>query len=186
MDTEGDDEAALLARLLLRCAGGERAALRQLYDLQAPRLKGFAVRVTGSAILAEDVVHDVFVRVWQEAGRFDPARGSARAWLTTLTRFRALDIMRRAGREVTGLELPEEEDDGPDAFTLLASRAEGRALRACMAGLPDAPRRMIVLAFVHGHTHATLSQTLHMPLGTVKSRVRLAMKRLRAILESEQ
>ncbi len=184
MDTEWDEGAAELASLLQRCAEGDRAALRRIYDLQAPRLKGLALRITGSAILAEDAVHDVFLRLWQEAGRFDPARGTPRAWLTTMVRYRAMDIVRRAGREITGLETPEEQDDSPDALARLSARAEGRALRACLTRLPEAPRRMILLAFIEGRTHAELSQTLSMPLGTVKSTLRRALAALRKCLDT--
>jgi RNA polymerase sigma-70 factor (ECF subfamily) len=184
VDQEWDDTAAELAALLPRCAAGDHAALRRIYDLQAPRLKGLALRITGSAMLAEDVLHDVFLRVWQQAGQYDPARGTPRAWLTSLTRYRALDIIRRAGREIATASPPDAADEAPDAVARLVASAEGRALRRCMAALEPPRRRMIRLAFIDGMTHADIAAALDMPLGTVKSTIRRALAALRRCLES--
>ncbi len=172
-----------LEPLLARCVAGDEAALRRIYDLQAPRLKGLALRVTRSPALAEDVLHDVFLHVWQEAARYDRSRGSARAWLTTLVRFRALEVIRRGARERTGDILPELQDDQPDAHAQLLATTEGRALHQCLAGLEPAPRRAITLAFVDGHTHEQVAATLGMPLGTVKSMIRRNLARLKRCLD---
>jgi RNA polymerase sigma-70 factor (ECF subfamily) len=172
-----------LAALLDRCAAGDAGALRRLYDSQAPRLKGLAFRITGSHALAEDVLHDVFLHVWQEAGRFDPARGSARAWLTTLTRFRALELLRRGSRERTADVLPDMQDDQPDAHARLIASSEGRALYACLSQLEAAPRQAITLAFVEGRTHGEVADLLDMPLGTVKSMIRRGLMRLKRCLD---
>jgi RNA polymerase sigma-70 factor (ECF subfamily) len=172
-----------LAPLLTRCAAGDQAALRRLYDAQAPRLKGLAFRMTNSHALAEDVLHDVFLHVWQEAHRFDPARGSARAWLTTLVRFRALEALRRGSRERTGDVLPELPDDQPDAHARLIATSEGRALHACLSQLEHAPRQAITLAFVEGRTHGEVADALRMPLGTVKSMIRRGLMRLKRCLD---
>lgn len=174
-----------LAGLAQRCAAGDRAALHLLYHAQAPRLTGLALRMTGSARLAEDVVHDVFLRFWQRAGAYDPARGSVRAWLTTMTRSRALDLLRRRGRELPAPDGADWVDGAPDALARLAARAEAQALRACLAALDDAPRRLILLAFLHGHTHAELTARLGLPLGTVKSTIRRGLAALRACLGPE-
>ena len=172
-----------LASLLARCAAGDEAALRRIYDLQAPRLKGLALRITRSPVVAEDVLHDVFLHIWQEARRYDAARGSARAWLTTLVRFRALEVMRRSQRERTVDVLPELPDDQPDAHAQLLASAEGRALHDCLAALDPAPRRAIALAFVDGQTHEQVAATLGMPLGTVKSMIRRGLMRLKRCLD---
>jgi len=184
VDTDWDDAADDLAPLIRACAAGNRAALRLLYDSQAPRLKALAWRITGSAALAEDVLHDVFLRVWQQARQFDPARGSGRAWLTTITRYRALDLLRRTAREVPADGLPEDIDDSPDAVARLIASAEGRALHRCLEGLEAPRRRMITAAFVDGRTHAELSAALNIPLGTVKSMIRRSLASLRKCLES--
>ena len=92
------------ATLLLRCGNGDRAAFRTLYDRWSGRLHGIALRITRQAPLAADATHDAFVQVWQQAHRFDPARGNAEAFLVSLVRYRALDIVRRRGREISGYE----------------------------------------------------------------------------------
>jgi RNA polymerase sigma-70 factor (ECF subfamily) len=171
-----------LASLVHRCAAGEEAALRQLYELQAPRLKGLAMRITGSAMLAEDVLHDIFIRVWQEAHRFDPQRGSAAAWLTTLTRFRAMDVRRGRGREVADATLPEPEDPSPDALTLSISQSQARRLHGCLAKLREPARGAITAAFIEGRTHVQIAAMLAMPVGTLKSLIRRSLRDLRACM----
>jgi RNA polymerase sigma-70 factor (ECF subfamily) len=169
--------------LLRRCAAGDKTAFRILYETEAPRLKAVALRITRSPITAEDVLHDVFVRVWHDAAGFDPARGPARAWLTTKMRFRAMEIMRRAGREMPGLDLPESQDDSPDALTSLVHTADGRALHACLAELEEAKRELIRRAFVEGMSHADLAAATGMPLGTIKSTIRRSLMLLRRCLD---
>ncbi len=183
MDTNWDDAAAELAALLPRCADGDRVALRRIYDLQAPRLKAIALRITGSPMMAEDVLHDVFLRVWQEAGRYDPTRGTPRAWLTALTRYRALDLRRRAGRELATPDHPDAIDDAPDAVARLLASADGRALQHCLTALEPNRRRMITLAFIDGRSHADIAATLDIPLGTVKSTIRRALTALKRCME---
>ena len=172
-----------LAGLLARCADGDQTALRRIYDEHAPRLKGLALRITGSDALAEDVLHDVFLHIWQEAGRFDPTRAPARGWLTTLVRFRALELLRRGSREQTGAVLPDMEDDQPDAYARLIASAEGAALHACLLQLDAAPRQAIKLAFVDGLTHGEVADRLSLPLGTVKSTIRRGLIRLKRCLD---
>jgi RNA polymerase sigma-70 factor (ECF subfamily) len=172
-----------LAPLLQRCAAGDPSALRHLYDLQAPRLKGLALRITRNDALAEDALHDVFLHIWQEAHRFDPARGHVRGWLTTLVRFRALELLRRSGRERTGVLLAEVQDTQADAYALLQATAEGQALQACLATLEPVRRRAITLAFLDGCSHGEIASVLDMKLGTVKSMIRRSLAALKRCLE---
>ncbi len=194
MDQDDAGEAALsgsasdfvndsLAELLQRCGAGDRGAFRRLYDLQAARLHGIALRITRRAALAADAVHDTFVSVWQYANRFDPARGSAEAWLTSILRYRALDIARREAREVTGIELPEPADEEPDPLVQLMGTAEGEELRRCLDQLDTERRALITRAFMDGLTHSDLAVRLGMPLGTVKSLIRRGLAVLRKCLE---
>src|SRR5580698_3479115 len=111
------------ASLLRASAAGDRAAFRALYDRWGPRLHGIALRITRQASLAADATHDAFVQVWQQAHRFDPARGSAEAFLISLVRYRALDIVRRHAREIPGYEPEEVEDESPNALSRLVSSA---------------------------------------------------------------
>ncbi len=178
-----DDASADLATLIRRCAEQDRAAFRHLYDRQAGRLHGIAIRITRQPALAADAVHDTFMALWQHAASFDPARGSAEAWLTSITRYRALDIARRRTREVVGVEIPETPDPEPDALAKLTGGAEVAALRRCLETLEPDRRGLVVAAFVDGLSHADLARKLAMPLGTVKSTIRRALAALKRCLE---
>ncbi len=123
------------------------------------------------------------MQVWQQAARFDPARGSGEAWLVSLARYRALDIVRRRGREVLTEEPPEQADPAPDALARLAQSAEGAALQRCLDRLDPERRSVILLAFVQGLSHTDLATRLDAPLGTVKSWIRRGLAALRACLE---
>lgn len=175
--------AAELADLLRRCAGADRAAFRRLYDLQSPRLYAIALRITRQPTLAADAVHDALLQVWQNARRFDAARGNPEAWLLSLVRYRALDITRRHGREAPGLEIPETPDDDPDPLSRLIGTREGEALRHCLESLPPERRQLITMAFIDGLTHTELAERLGQPLGTVKSWIRRALLNLKRCLE---
>lgn len=176
-------DADRTATLLQGCAAGDRRAFRQLYDAWSPRLHGIALHITRQPSLAADATHDAFVQVWQRAGRFDPARGNAEAWLVSLVRYRALDIQRRRGREIPGYEPPEEPDDSPDALSRMVETAEGAALRHCLDALDPDRRRIILLAYVEGLSHSVLAERLRLPLGTVKSWIRRGLTSLRGCLE---
>ena len=178
-----NDASPDLVTLLQRCAQQDRAAFRRLYDRQAARLHGIALRITRQPALAADAVHDTFMAVWQHAASFDPARGSAEAWLTSIARYRALDIARRRVREITGVEVPEAADPEPDALARLTGGAEIAALRQCLEALEPDRRALVLRAFVDGLSHSELAQTLAMPLGTVKSTIRRALAALKRCLE---
>ena len=171
--------------LLARCAERDPMALRQLYERQSSRLYGIALRITRQPALAADALQDAFVNVWQKAASFDPERGSAEGWLTGIVRFRALDLIRRGAREISGLEMPEIEDDEPNALARLVGSAEAAALRRCLEGLDADKRRLVMLAFLDGLTHQELAQKLVMPLGTVKSAIRRGLAGLRGCLEPD-
>jgi RNA polymerase sigma-70 factor (ECF subfamily) len=170
------------AFLLQRVASGDRAAFRALYDSWGTRLHGIALRITRQGSLAADATHDAFVQVWRDADRFDPVRGSAEAFLVSLVRYRALDIVRRRGREVQGNVVDERVDETPDALAALISRAESAALRRCLALLDAEHRRLMVMAFVDGFSNRELAAQLQMPLGTVKSWIRRSLLTLRECL----
>jgi RNA polymerase sigma-70 factor (ECF subfamily) len=176
--------SAALTELMELCAAGDRAAFRRLYELQSPRLYGVAMRVTRQTGLAADAVHDAFLQVWQNAGKFDASRGNVEAWLLSLVRYRALDIARRRMREVPGAEVPEEADSDPDPLAHLVSSTEGAALHRCLKTLEPDRQALLSLAFVEGLTHSELSSRLNLPLGTVKSWIRRALAALKACLEA--
>ena len=172
------------AALLRRCAAGDRSALRALYESQAARLHGLALRITGQASLAADAVHDTFVQVWEHAGRYDPGRGSAEAWLTGLLRFRAIDALRARARDVPDTEAPEIADPDLGPMERLLTTAEGEALYRCLGRLEPRQRQAITLAFVQGLSHGDLASRLATPLGTVKSWIRRGLTALKGCLEA--
>jgi RNA polymerase sigma-70 factor, ECF subfamily len=178
------NEGADLSSLLAACARGDRAAFRKLYDVHSPRLYGIALRITRDGALAADALHDALIQAWQNAGRFDAIRGRAEAWLTSLVRYRALDLVRTRKREVVTDTPPEQADDAPDAFDALSSKSDAAALLRCLETLEADKRRLIASAFVDGYSHSELSERLGLPLGTVKSWIRRGLEALRRCLES--
>jgi len=170
-------------RLLGGIAAGDRQAFRRLYDTQSGRLYAVALRITRHAPLASDAVHDAFLQIWRNAGRFDAARGGAEAWMLSLVRYRALDIARRRGREVSDDDMPEQADEDPDPLERLAASREAAALHRCLDTLEPDRRRLVVMAFVDGLTHTELAERVAAPLGTVKSWIRRSLGQLRACLD---
>ncbi len=171
------------SELIAACARHDRTAFRALYARWGARLHGVALRITRDQALAADATHDAFVQVWQQAGRFDPALGEAGSWLMSLARYRALDLVRRRGREVLGHEpVAEEADHGPDPLAQLLSSVDGTALHRCLATLSEERRRLVVMAFVEGYSHSQLAARLSMPVGTVKSWIRRSLLGLKECL----
>ncbi len=173
---------AALAEWLVAIGRGERDALAILYGQTAPRLMAVLVRLLHRRELAEEALHDVFVRVWHRAASFDPARGSAMGWLVAIARNIAFDHHRRYRRELASLVDPIEElaDPASDAGLSLARRA----LLACLDRLEPEPRRCVLLAYQGGYSYDELSIMLKRPTGTIKSWVRRSLQRLRACLEA--
>jgi RNA polymerase sigma-70 factor, ECF subfamily len=180
-DTGNSGESTLRA-LLERCAQGDRQAFRTLYDMQAPRMHGLAMRITRDTALAADATHDAFIQVWRQSVRFDPERGAAGAWLTSIVRYRALDIARRRIREKPGYEPPEQEDESPDALSQMISSTEGAALHRCLDQLEPDRRKLILRAYADGLSHSELSESMGTPLGTIKSWIRRALIALKECL----
>ncbi len=172
-----DHEAAIAA-----CARGDRSALRRLYDVEARQMLGVALRIVRQRQLAEDVVQDAFIRVWEKAASFDPQRGSARGWLYSVVRHRALNEVRDIGPQITLDEAALEAIDlhnSQQAGNPMSTLAELGPLHDCLEQL-DAPKRSsIVLAYVDGCTHAEIAQRLATPLGTVKAWIRRGLQSLR-------
>ena len=169
--------------LIAACARQDRAAFRALYARWGARLHGVALRITRDPSLAADATHDAFVQVWQQAGRFDPSLGEPGSWLMSLARYRALDLVRRRGREVLGHEPTQEEaDHGPDPLAQLLSSVDGTALHRCLETLSAERRRLVVMAFVEGYSHSQLASRLALPVGTVKSWIRRSLLGLKECL----
>lgn len=169
-----------LSALLDAVAGGDREALRALYERQARRLFGIANGILRDPDLAADAVQDAFLRVSQRAAQFDPARGEAAAWLGGIARYAALDIARRRGREVpTGDPALGDGATEPEALERVALDQAARHLRESLRTLDESQRVSVLLAFVHGFSHVQLAERLKLPVGTVKSNLRRTLIRLR-------
>lgn len=164
---------AQVAAAIARCAAGERAAVRVIYDLEAGRMVGVARRILKRQDLAEEAVQDCFMRVWRAARTFDPQKGAARSWLYTILRNCALSILRDEGRFVSDDE--KIENAAPATESALSLLPESNALRRCLEQLDPERRSVVVLAYVHGLSHGELAGKLGVPLGTVKSWVRRSL-----------
>jgi RNA polymerase sigma-70 factor (ECF subfamily) len=171
--------------LVRRVAENESAALAELHDRYAGMLLALARRVLGPAGEAEEVVQEAFVQVWNQADRYDPGRSSVSTWLILITRSRALDRLRsRQARERTseaaGAEPPPEPSAGAEEHVLHRER-RGR-VRAALAELPEEQRRVLEMAFYEGLSQSEIATRTGTPLGTVKTRALLGMKKLRQAL----
>jgi len=170
--------------LLERIAGRDAHALADLYDRFAPVALALAARILGDRSEAEDVLQIVFTRVWQDAGRYDPTKGSAASWLLAWIRNGAIDRLRR--REALRRATLHSADQTPvghedDVAPLDVSATRERIARA-VAELPPDQRQVIELAYFEGLSQTQIAQRLGEPLGTVKTRIRLGMNKLRQAL----
>ncbi|WP_373357046.1 sigma-70 family RNA polymerase sigma factor [Pseudoroseicyclus sp. CXY001] len=160
----------------------DRAAFGKLFDHYAPRLKAMAMRGGASAALAEDIVQDVMLTIWRKADQYDPARAPVSAWIFRIARNRQIDIARRNRRPEPELLVSAAEADAPDegsAGDMLALAEESEALRAALRALSPEQRAVIESAYLGDLTHREIHAETGLPLGTIKSRIRLALERLR-------
>jgi RNA polymerase sigma-70 factor (ECF subfamily) len=179
----GTDDAALIARM----SAGDEGALGLLYDRWEDSVRSLALAIVGESAEAEDVVEDVFWQAWRQTARFDASRGSAGAWLLTMTRSRSIDRVRaiRRTREVVGLDELEQSGSDPAIWTAddpLADAVHGercRLVRAALRALPGEQRESLELAYFEGLSQTEIAERTGHPLGTVKTRMRLAMQKLR-------
>ena len=179
------DGGVSLASLIAAVAAGDDAAFEQIYHRRSSRLYGIALRITRQPPLAADAVQEAFLEIWRNAGRFDAGRGDPDIWLASLVRYRALDMTRRLGREVSDEGIPEAVDTEPDALARMEVSGESAALRACLDKLEPERRTLISLAFLDGLSHSELAARLNAPIGSVKSWIRRSLKSLRDCLEGE-
>jgi len=178
--------------LVTRMAAGDERALGELYDRHATMTYALAYAVVGERADAEEVVADAFGQAWRTAATFDPARGRVAAWLSAITRTRALDLVRARGRRIRMLAKAAILDDGGLAAPVTppaeapdrhAERGEARRLVVrALAELPEPQRRVIELAYFGGLSQTEIAAELQEPLGTVKTRIRTALEKLRTAL----
>jgi len=174
--------------LLRRMAEEDAGALAELYDLFAGILNALAVRILGNAADAEEVLQEAFVHAWRQAGRYDPARSSVSTWLVLITRSRAIDRLRsRRVGERTASRARHEVDrhESPRGARRVQEGERRRRVREEMARLPEEQRRVLELAYYGGLTQTEIAREAGIPLGTVKTRTLLAMRKLRTALRDE-
>jgi RNA polymerase sigma-70 factor, ECF subfamily len=173
-----------LEQLIRRTSRGDTAAFAMLYTQTAPKLFGITLRIVGQREEAEEVLQESFVAVWQQAGDYDAARGSAGGWLTAIVRHSAIDhLRRRAGRP--------ERRRAPDESLLSVAAGGGStdrgvelsALQRCLGELDEQPRRAVLLAYLYGFTREEIAVDLAVPVGTVKSWIRRSVERLKRCLD---
>lgn len=179
------------AELIRRIAFGDRSALAPLYDATCAIVYGVALAVTGDSGTAEDISSETYLQIWRRAHSFDADRGKASTWMRTLARSRAIDRLRSDGRERLARQSVVEDASIRTRATVSdpavdAERAErGLRARQALAALPEAQREVMVLAYFEGLSQSEIAERIGEPLGTVKSRVRLAMARLQELLVQE-
>lgn len=184
VDAPAPLDAAAQARLLgLVATARDRQAFAMLFKHFAPRLKAFHMRAGLAETAAEELAQETMLLLWRKAGSFDPARAGAATWVFTITRNLRTD---QARRHRGGLpEPPPEEDLSPSAETLSLEAERAARMRGALATLSEAHRQVIELSFFSEAPHAGIATALNLPLGTVKSRIRLALSRLRDALGAE-
>lgn len=183
VDVRDKDWASLVERM----AGGDEYALSALYDRSGRLIYGLLLRILGDAGLAEEVLLDVYMQVWRQARRYDPSRGKILAWIVTIARSRAIDRLRSTRQE----EMRKESLDASDHSLSFAAGFEDptvqperqRVVRAALMSLPPEQREVIEMAYYLGLSHSEIAARLGQPLGTVKTRTRLGMMKLREQLK---
>lgn len=178
--------------LLKRIASRDEDAFRELFARYAPTAFAMASRMLRAAALAEEVVQETLLSVWTTPERFDASRGTVRAWLMTQVHHRAVDTIRREesqrrrADDLAAEPEPIAEDPGVVVVDELSLPREREALRQAMAMLPQEQRRVLDLMYFGARTQSQVAQSLGIPLGTVKSRALLGMRKMRSVLEEER
>lgn len=175
------------AELLHQVANADQEALMALYERYSSLVFSLALRVLRQPGLAEEVTQDVFLKLWHQPDRWNPALGQFSSWLLAITRNAAIDRLRREGRHPTIDWEPTDEPRARGEFVAdLPAWHDGQVLRQLLLRLPSAQRHLIELAFYEGYSHSELAELLNLPLGTVKTRLRMGMQKLRALWEESQ
>lgn len=175
--------------LILQIVDGQTEALGVLYDRYSRMVFSLAVHITGDAAKAEEITLDVFTRVWEKASTYRVDRAKVNTWITSLARYRAIDVLRREKARPEGhsvrLELVDYElrATNPSPERVVANAIQQQRVREALAELPDEQRIVLELAYFGGLTHQQIAEKLSLPLGTAKTRIRLGMQKLRRSLE---
>lgn len=184
-----DEQNTHLRSLIERMARRDESALAAFYDATAARVYALARRIAHESTAAEEIVSDVYLQAWQQAGRYDASRGRALAWLLMMCRTRALDHVRRRepaqAHAAPDALRPDLYRDDNDPLTLLLTLERDSRAHAALAALNDNARRLLALAFFQGLSHQEIAAHTGMPLGTVKSVLRRAMDDMKQTLQRD-
>ncbi len=175
--------------LIAAIARGDQRAIADLYDRYQGLMYGMATRITGDRTLAQDVVQEAFLGIWRNAARYASDRASARTWVLSIAHHRAVDAVRRRRPtvELPNAELPPPASlTAPDVWPEVAQHLDADTVQQALGGLPAAQREAIELAYFAGLTQQEIAHRTEIPLGTVKSRVRLGLVGLRRTLEARK
>ena len=182
---------ALLAALVQRIVHQDEAAFGSFYRSLSSRVFAQALRITRDVGCAEEVVEDVFRQVWRQAPRFDPARGSALAWVRRIARSRALDALRAVGRnplrmavDIDGACVPQAGSSQDDPGQRIGQAQSAALIDQALAALDPLRRQLAALAFQRGYSQAEISEQTGLPLGTVKSHIRRALALMKTFIET--
>lgn len=188
MDYSSLDDEALIGLLLQ----ANTEALGILYDRYSRLVFSLALHTVGDPATAEEITQDVFFRIWEKASTYRPEQAKVSTWLTSITRYRSIDILRQRGvrpeqnsvgwEELAVGDAPANDDD-PEGITEL--NLEQQRVRQAVGSLPPEQQKALALSFFQGLSHSEIAQYLGEPLGTVKTRIRLAMQKLRETLQDE-
>lgn len=177
------DPQDILADALAACARGERDGLKIIYDAEAARLVTVAFRILRRHDLAEEIVQEAFLRIWERAHQYERGRGSARGWVYAIVRNRALNALRDGKYEqlTEAGTLEKLQDDSQEIFAtdLLREMDDGSRLRQCLGTLDEQRRHGIMMAYVLGYSHGEIAGRLKVPLGTAKAWIRRSLAALR-------
>jgi RNA polymerase sigma-70 factor (ECF subfamily) len=180
-ETRGSEERAVIdyASTIEACANGDAEALRELYEVEGPRLMGVAQRILRRRDLAEEAVQEAFAQIWRNASRYDRTLGSARGWIYAIVRYRALNMVRDGSREQA---MPQDDLDRlrDESVTSTWSGLDPDGLlRRCLEALDSNRRSALLMVYVLGLTHGEVAGQMRVPLGTAKAWIRRALQSLR-------
>lgn len=182
-ESDGPDDA--IGALLNHAARGDRTAFENIYDEMAGAVLGIAVRVVRNRAIAEEVAQEVLVEVWRRSARYDPGRGSGKTWIMTIAHRRAIDRVRHEqaniDRDAT-VSAADATRPYDDVSERVETDLEREQVRRCLDGLTELQRESVTLAYYDGYTYREVAHLLESPLGTIKTRMRDGLARLRDCL----
>ncbi|MFZ9036480.1 MAG: sigma-70 family RNA polymerase sigma factor [Gammaproteobacteria bacterium] len=185
--TPGDKLVALSACMARVANDRDKSAFAELFDHYAPQIRAYSLaREPGSDLVADDLVQEVMTRVWLKAASYNPCLANLNTWIFTLARNCRIDYLRRNSRYATEIDptdmFNEMEDEGPDPFQLAQQSRVEESIREGLKQLPREQSEILTKVYLEGKSHQQASDELKLPLGTVKSRVRLALKKLEVLV----